>query len=96
VQERHGPVGAGPEEGHKNDQRDGTPLLQGEAERVGAVRPGEEKAPGTPYCSLSVFKGGLEERWRQIFSRACGDGTSSNGFKLKEGRFTLDIRKKFL
>jgi len=23
----HGPVGAGPEEGHKNDQRDGAPLL---------------------------------------------------------------------
>ena len=27
AQERHGPVGAGPNEGHKNDQRDGTPLL---------------------------------------------------------------------
>jgi len=27
VQERHGPVGAGPEEGHKNDQRDGAPVL---------------------------------------------------------------------
>ncbi|GAB0177004.1 cAMP-dependent protein kinase inhibitor alpha [Grus japonensis] len=27
AQERHGPVGAGPEEGHKNDQKDGTPLL---------------------------------------------------------------------
>ena len=26
AQERHGRVGAGPEEGHKNDQRDGTPL----------------------------------------------------------------------
>jgi len=26
-QERHGPVGEGPEEGHKNDLRDGTPLL---------------------------------------------------------------------
>jgi len=25
--ESHGSVGAGPEEGHKNDQRDGTPLL---------------------------------------------------------------------
>jgi len=25
--ERHGPVGAGPEEVHKNDLRDGTPLL---------------------------------------------------------------------
>ena len=27
VQEGHGPVGDGPEEGHKNDQRDGAPLL---------------------------------------------------------------------
>ena len=27
AQERHGAVGAGPEEGHKNDQKDGTPLL---------------------------------------------------------------------
>jgi len=29
--EIHGPVGGGPEEGHKNDQRAGTPLLQGKA-----------------------------------------------------------------
>ena len=56
AQERHGPVGAGPEEGHKNDQRDGTPLLWGKAERVGVVQPGEEKAPGRPYCSLSIQK----------------------------------------
>ena len=27
VQERHEPVGTYPEEGHKNDPRDGTPLL---------------------------------------------------------------------
>jgi len=27
AQERHGAVGAGPEEGHKNDQTDGAPLL---------------------------------------------------------------------
>jgi len=30
-----------------------------------------------------------------LFSRACCDGRTGNGFKLKEGRFILDIRKKF-
>ncbi|KAK4832265.1 hypothetical protein QYF61_021664 [Mycteria americana] len=57
VQERHGPVGVGLEEGHKNDQRDGTPLLCGKAERVGVSQSGEEKAPGTPYCGLSIYEG---------------------------------------
>ena len=37
VQERCGPVGAHPEKGHKNYLRDGTPLLQGQTERAGAV-----------------------------------------------------------
>ena len=51
--------------GHKKDKRDGTPLLQGKAERVGAVQPGEEKVPERPYSILSVLKGGLWERWGQ-------------------------------
>ena len=41
VQERDGPAGAHPEESHKNDLRDGTPLLPGQAERAGAVHLGE-------------------------------------------------------
>ena len=55
VQERHRPVGAHPEEGHRSDSRDETPLLQGQAERAGSIQPGEEKALG----SLSVSKGEL-------------------------------------
>ena len=50
---------AGPEEGHKNDQRALTPLLWGKAERVGAVQPGEEKALRRPNRSLSVHEGSL-------------------------------------
>jgi len=67
AQERHGPVGAGPEEGQKNDQRAGTPLLRGKAERLGAVQPGEEKAAGRPYSGLPVHEGGLQESWRGTF-----------------------------
>ena len=52
-------MGVGPEEGHKNHQRAGASLLRGQAERVGVVQPGEEKAAGRPYCGLSVPKGGL-------------------------------------
>ncbi|KAK4830058.1 LOW QUALITY PROTEIN: hypothetical protein QYF61_008396 [Mycteria americana] len=37
------------------------------AERVGVVQPGEEKAPGTSYCSLSILTGGLKERQRETF-----------------------------
>ena len=59
AQERHGAVGVGPEEGHKNDQRGGIPLLQAQAERVGVVQPGEEKGPERSCCSLSVLKGVL-------------------------------------
>lgn len=46
VQERYGPVGVHPEEGHRNDSRDGTLLPLGQAEGAEAVRPGEEKAAG--------------------------------------------------
>ena len=44
AQERHGSVGVCPNEGHRNDPREGTPLIRGQAGRAGAVQPGEEKA----------------------------------------------------
>ena len=45
VQERYRPVGEHPEECHRDDVRDGTPLLWGQTERTEAVQPGQEKVP---------------------------------------------------
>jgi len=57
--------------------------------RGGAVQPGEEKAAGRPDCSLPVRAG------EGLFTRAWRGRTRGNGFKLKEGRFRIDITKKF-
>jgi len=54
-----------------------------------------EEASGRPYCSLPVPEGACRKDGENIFSRACCDRARSNGFKLREGRFRLGIRKKF-
>jgi len=68
--------------------------LQGQAERAGAVQPVEEKALGSPENGLSVSKGESVRKGR-IFSRVCCERIREIVFKLKEGRFRLDLRKKF-
>jgi len=51
----------------KNNQRSGTPLLWGRAERVGAFQPREEKVAGRSYSGLPVPEGGLLECWTGTF-----------------------------
>ncbi|NWX20069.1 NUP98 protein, partial [Aegotheles bennettii] len=60
-----------PREGPQNDQSPGTPLLQGEAEGVGVLQLGEEKALRRPHCSFQYLKGGNEKDGDRFFSRAC-------------------------
>ncbi|KAK4828416.1 hypothetical protein QYF61_026272 [Mycteria americana] len=50
---------------------------------------------GDPIAAFQYLKGAYRKAGEGLFTRACTDRTRGNGFKMKEGRFTLGIRKKF-
>ncbi|KFW71742.1 hypothetical protein AS28_06626, partial [Pygoscelis adeliae] len=50
---------------------------------------------GDLIVAFQYLKEAYKKDGDKLFSRACSSRTSGNGFKLKEGRFRPDIRKKF-
>ncbi|KAK4829100.1 hypothetical protein QYF61_002051, partial [Mycteria americana] len=50
---------------------------------------------GDLTAAFQYLKGPYKKAGEGLFTRACSDRTRANGFKLKEKRFRLDIRKKF-
>lgn len=55
-----------------------------------------EKAPGWPQCCFSIYISGSQKDGERLFFKVCSKKTRASGFKLKEGRLSLDTRKKFL
>ncbi|GAB0204051.1 hypothetical protein GRJ2_002870700 [Grus japonensis] len=50
---------------------------------------------GGLIAAFQYLKGAYRKDGEGLFTRACSDRTRGNALKLKEGRFRLDIRKKF-
>ena len=45
--------------------------------------------------AFQYSKGTFKQEGKQLFTRVDSDRTRENGFKLRQGRFRLDIRKNF-
>ncbi|KFQ82220.1 hypothetical protein N335_01319, partial [Phaethon lepturus] len=55
----------------------------------------KRRLQGDLIAAFQYFKGACKKDGDRLFSRACGSRTGGNVFKLKEGRFRLDVRKTF-
>ncbi|KAK4822988.1 hypothetical protein QYF61_024696 [Mycteria americana] len=55
----------------------------------------KRRLQGDLIAAFQYIKGAYKKDGERLFSKACSDRARDNGFKLKEGRFRLDIRKTF-
>jgi len=63
---------------------------------LGLFRLKKRRLQGDLVAAFQYLQGAYKKDGERLFILACNDKTRCNSFKLKEGRFRLDIKQKFL
>jgi len=91
AQERCGHFGVGPEEGHKTIRELEHLSYEERLRDLGLLSLKKRRLLGDLRAAFQCLKWAYKQAGEGLFSRACSDRKRGNGFKLKEGRFRLDI-----
>jgi len=96
VREADGHTEANPAQDHSDGYRTRASLLREEAERAGAVHPGEEKAPRDLANVHKYLMGGRDEdEAERLFPVVPTEKTRGNEHKRNKKKLNLNTRKHF-